>query len=416
MEKNLRMVIFVILIICSFDVYSFASNIQNLEDEQKEIQIQKQETDLRLEEVKKNLSETMISIEELHQKIVKKEAEIEKLNLEIKDLAENIQLAEQKLEEAEKEYSKHKKISESRLITIYESGETGYLDFLLKSRTLSDLISNYYLLTEVVKNDTQMLEELEQEKNKIEIAKEALDLQKQNIIALRNSNEKNSNLLANMVIIKNNYINDLSQEEKELQEKIDLYDAEIERIDNEIFALTYINSDYSGGVMLWPAPGHKIITSPYGYRIHPIFGYQRFHAGIDIGVPLGSPIVAANDGTVIKTAYSSSYGNMIMIDHGGGIVTLYAHLSEFESEPGDVVTRGTTIARSGSTGWSTGPHLHFEVRVNGKTTDPILYLKGNTNKSDESTIQENDQKVDENIVNNVENKIDNNIIKSTNEN
>ena len=184
-----------------------------------------------------------------------------------------------------------------------------------------------------------------------------------------------------MLVLKNNYINELTEEEKQVQEKIDTYDEEIAKLDNEIYALMNLNVDYTGGIMLWPAPGYTTITSTFGYRIHPIFGLQRFHSGLDIAVPLGTSVLAANSGTVIKTAYSSSYGNMVMIDHGGGIVTAYAHLSEFVANVGDEVEKGTVIAKSGSTGWSTGPHLHFEVRVNGEYVDPTDYLKGDPTKT-----------------------------------
>ena len=130
---------------------------------------------------------------------------------------------------------------------------------------------------------------------------------------------------------------------------------------------------------------------------------QRFHSGLDIAVPLGTSVLAANNGTVIKTEYSSSYGNMVMIDQGGGIVTAYAHLSEFVANVGDSVERGTIIAKSGSTGWSTGPHLHFEVRINGQCVDPINYLKPkdetNQVETEGNNIQMNNEN-EEQIINN----------------
>ena len=375
MKKNLRIIVITILIICSFKLFSFATDIQDLNEKQEEIQKQKEEADRQLEEVKKNLSETMYSIEELQQKIIKNEEEVTTLNKDITELAKTIELTEQNLQEAEARYQKQKSELEERLIVIYEAGETQYLDVLLKSSDLYDFISNYYLITEIVQRDTEMLEDLEKEKKLVETAKQTLESQKEKIVALRNNAEKNSNLLANMIILKNNYVNQLSEEEKEVQSKIDTYDAEMKQIESEIYALTNLDSEYSGGIMAWPAPGYTTITSPFGYRIHPIFGVQRFHTGLDIGSPLGSSIIAANKGTVVKTAYSSSYGNMIMIDHGGGILTVYAHLAEILVNTGQEVERGTIIAKSGSTGWSTGPHLHFEVRINGEYVDPLTYLK-----------------------------------------
>ena len=126
--------------------------------------------------------------------------------------------------------------------------------------------------------------------------------------------------------------------------------------------------------MQWPVPSSSRITSYYGGRIDPINGSQSGHLGMDIAAPQGTPIVAANDGVVILSQWNGSYGNCVMIDHGGGIVTLYGHISQLIAGVGQVVSRGQTIALVGSTGRSTGPHCHFEVRINGATTDPLNYL------------------------------------------
>jgi murein DD-endopeptidase MepM/ murein hydrolase activator NlpD len=125
--------------------------------------------------------------------------------------------------------------------------------------------------------------------------------------------------------------------------------------------------------LLWPAAGP--ITSGFGYRIHPIFGTRTLHTGIDIGAPYGAPVVAADSGTVIYAGTMSGYGNVVMVDHGGGISTLYGHLSAFSVGNGQSVGRGTRIASVGCTGYCTGPHLHFEVRINGTPVDPMPYLQ-----------------------------------------
>ena len=127
--------------------------------------------------------------------------------------------------------------------------------------------------------------------------------------------------------------------------------------------------------MEWPVPGYHKVTSPYGNRYHPVLKKNKFHSGVDLRAPMGTPIVAANDGKVLSAGYNSGYGNRIYIDHGGGIVTVYAHNSKLLVKAGDKVKRGQTIAKAGSTGRSTGPHLHFEVRKNGKTTNPMNWIK-----------------------------------------
>ena len=149
--------------------------------------------------------------------------------------------------------------------------------------------------------------------------------------------------------------------------------AEIAAAARQTPASANLPAKYSGGAFQWPSPGYYTVTSPYGYRIHPIFKTQKLHRGIDIAVPSGSAIVAAADGVVIKSTYNSSYGYYVSINHGGGLVTLYAHNSSLAVSVGQSVKRGQRIATSGNTGNSTGPHLHYEVMLNGQTTNPMNY-------------------------------------------
>lgn len=130
--------------------------------------------------------------------------------------------------------------------------------------------------------------------------------------------------------------------------------------------------------MAWPVPGYTRITSNYGMRTHPITGIYKLHTGVDLGAPMGANFVAANDGVVTKAGYNGAYGNMVIIDHGGGISTLYAHGSEILVTVGQTVKKGDVILKVGSTGYSTGAHAHFEVRVNGQVVNPLPYITTNT--------------------------------------
>ena len=141
--------------------------------------------------------------------------------------------------------------------------------------------------------------------------------------------------------------------------------------------------------------GYTTITSRFGYRMHPVLHVWRLHTGTDIGTPIGANIIAANDGIVITSSYLTGYGNTIMIDHGGGIVTLYGHASELVAEVGQTVKKGDIIMKAGSTGWSTGPHLHFEVRINGTAVDSLPYITGGTIEAN----QENSSITNNNSIN-----------------
>ena len=135
-----------------------------------------------------------------------------------------------------------------------------------------------------------------------------------------------------------------------------------------------ISPEYIGGVMAWPVPGYTTVTSPFAMRVHPITGVYKLHTGVDIRAPQGANFVAAADGVVTKAGYNSAYGNMVIIDHGGGISTLYAHGSEIMVELGQEIKKLDTVIKVGATGYATGPHAHFEVRINGSPVQPLDYI------------------------------------------
>lgn len=377
MKRKVGKLILVFFIILSFGTTGFATSIEDLTQKQNELQNQKDEATQALEGVKTNISETMEDLQELSEKIIQHEAEAEKLELEIDELITDIQEKTINLEASQKNYDEQKALLEKRLIVLYEAGETSYLDVLLHSSSLSDFISNYYMMTEMARYDTELLENIEQATNLIEAEKEALETQKSKLVALQEENDKKIAMVSNMKVLKTNYINQLTEEEKALQADIEVFNQEMAQIESDLINLADSNTNYAGGEMAWPAPGYYTITSPFGYRVHSILGVTRFHSGVDIGVPTGGKIIAANDGVVIKTTYTSSYGNMVMIDHGGGIVTLYAHGSKIIATLGQEVKRGDVIMEAGSTGWSTGPHLHFEVRLDGEYQQPLDYITSN---------------------------------------
>ena len=189
------------------------------------------------------------------------------------------------------------------------------------------------------------------------------------------------------------YINieKLSDEEKTLQAKIDEINKQYEEVNQQILELAQqgLDTTYIGGELAWPVPGYTRITSKYAMRVHPITGQYKLHTGVDIGAPMGANFISANDGIVVKAEMNSAYGNMVIIDHGGGISTLYAHGSEILVTVGQSVKRGDAILKVGSTGYSTGPHAHFEVRINGVTTNPLPYITNGLVPGEENTSNQN---------------------------
>lgn len=390
MKKKLCVFGIVITIfICLTSTKSIAeqSNVTELREQRKELQEQISNNTLQLDELKGQISDLMIEIQDLTDRIYKYEIDVAVLDKEIDALNEKIADVEERYAEAEEMYNKRKELLATRMITQYEAGDTTYLDFLLNSNGLIDFISNYYIIGEIIDYDTDLMNSYRLKRDEINKTRQELDSYKKELKQKKDEQEKFAIVLSNIKVVKNNQMSKLTNEEIELQNQIDEYQKETQRIEVELLMILTANlgSEYVGGTLAWPVPGYTSITSSYGMRTHPISGIYKMHTGVDISAPLGAYFVAANDGTVVKSVYSASYGNMVVIDHGGGLSTLYAHGTERLVEEGEKVTRGQPVLTVGSTGISTGPHAHFEVRVNGMWTEPLDYIlnRGNTNKVEE---------------------------------
>lgn len=379
-------IVLAFIIICTYITVVYAednttdntnnSNLTDLQTQQQDLQDQLQQSHEELEEVQSQLSENLQQIEKLDERIRQSENEIEELDAQVKALQEEIAGIQSQLDVAQKNYEKQKNIMEKRLIAIYEAGDTKYLDVLLSSKNISEFLSNYYLITEIASVDKDLLDEVEAEKKEIELAKQELEKNQETLAVALQTQTKTATVLQNTKALRENYISRLSDEEKAKQAQIDEMTEQYEAVNNQILELAVqgLDSVYIGGELAWPVPGYNRITSNYGMRVHPITGQYKLHTGVDISAPIGANFVAANDGIVTKAEYNTAYGNMVIIDHGGGISTLYAHGSEILVTVGQTVKKNDAILKVGSTGYSTGPHAHFEVRINGVVTDPLPYI------------------------------------------
>ncbi len=368
--KRVILLLLAIILISFIEVKIFATT----QDELDSLNLQKKEVTQELEGVHTELSQTIQEIDKLTQSISENELQVAVLNDELQILSKEIKESKKDLEEKEKLYTKEERLLQNRLIANYKSGTASYLDVLLNSSSLSDFISNYYYISKVAKSDRELLEKIENEKKKIEEIKNELEKKETKYKESKVNMEKINISLRNSKQIKNNYLAELSENERSLQAKIDEYDAGIASIEAEIRRVQAqnLNSDmhYEGGVMSWPLPGYIGTSSSFGYRFHPITGVWRMHTGLDIPAPGGTFIRAAEDGVVQTATYNSSYGNYLLIYHGGTTYTLYAHCSVLYKSVGDTATKGEVIADVGTTGSSTGNHLHFEVRQNGTYINP----------------------------------------------
>lgn len=378
MKKKFIMVLIVVLLICTAYSTINAENLSDLQAQKEQIKNELSSANENLEGLQVELTEALEEVSKIEAQIADGEAELEETTAKLEELEKEIKQIQEKLNVIETDYEKQKDMFEKRIVALYEMGETTYLDVLLSSKSITDFISNYYLIGEVAQYDSELLDTIEREKNKIEQIKEQITQKNDDLKLAKTNQEKTLIALENAKTIKNSYVNNLTQEEQAIKTKIDEYQSQLNSLDSKILILTTgeIGEDYVGGEFLWPAPGYKTITSPFGTRFHPILHIYRTHYGIDIGAPKGAYVVAANSGVVTTASYLSSYGNAVIIDHGGGVSTVYAHGSEILTTVGTKVNKGDIIMKVGSTGLSTGPHLHFGVTVNGKYVNPMPYLTG----------------------------------------
>ena len=377
-----RIIQFLVILITVFIVLiglshkTFADYVSNLREQQANLQSQLEASNAQVEVIQSEVSELVAEIAQLNEDITSQELEVELLQAQKKELQETIEKTEEELEKTTEEYNKQKELLEERLVASYMAGETTYLDVLLQSSSLTEFISNYYMISEIVSYDNKLLENFSEQKEELELAKLELKKQKKQLAETVTESENKAVYLENMKVIKNSYISQLSAEEADYTNKIVEMQTEIKKVESEILQAANLNIgfDYVGGEMAWPVPGYTRISSNYGMRTHPITGIYKLHTGVDIVAPIGASFIAANDGVVVKAYYNTAYGNMVMINHGGGVSTLYAHGSEILVQEGQEIKRGDEVLKVGSTGYSTGAHAHFEVRINGQYVNPIPYI------------------------------------------
>ena len=386
-------IVFIVLVLCYTTIVHAENEVSNetnttnatnstnetgtdLQTQQQQLQEQIEQANQELSNTQSELSENLQEVEKLDEKISTSEAELQKLNEQVETLKASMKQIEDELNEVTEKYEKQKKVFERRVVALYETGEIDYLDILLNSNSVSEFVSSYYVIAEITEADNELLNDIAEKKDTIALSKEKLENEKEELASLVETQQRTSKILQNTKTIRESYISKLSDEEKEKQAQIDEMTKQYEEVNRQILELAQqgLDTQYIGGELAWPVPGYTKITSKYGMRVHPITGQYKLHTGVDIGAPTGANFIAANDGIVVKAEYNTAYGRMVIIDHGGGISTLYAHGSEFLVEVGQTVKRGDAVLKVGSSGYSTGPHAHFEVRINGVVTDPMPYI------------------------------------------
>ncbi len=376
-------VLIIALVLVSFDfTLVYATSKTDLQNQQSELDEKINQTQTELAGIKDQMSTQLTQINRLNSQISEYETELDQLEGQISTLNSEITTKEEELKAKEKEFDDRKSILEKRLVALYERGTTSYLDMLLSSESLSDFISKYYLISELAVCDNELLDSIEKAKTAVEVEKTALANKKAEVEQAQTTAQRKKNTLDLTKNEKTVIVNNLSSEEKEKQALLEEFEQDRREIQLELAKIAKKHGDIvpvapSEAGYGTPLPGKtksNITTGFYGYANH---------GGVDFACSAGTPVQAVKAGEVVtskalKRADGSykSYGEYIVIDHHDGTMTLYAHMlaNSRTVQNGAWVSQGQQIGQVGSTGNSTGNHLHFEVRINGARVNPTQYL------------------------------------------
>lgn len=399
--KKISLKILVVLIICIISMYGninlvVAASNTTLKNQQSQNNEKINDAKEHLEEIKEEKSEAQKQVENLITEISKYNSQIEELDGKISNLNNKIKEAENNLKKAEEDHSKQKELLEARLIAIYEAGETSFLDVLLASEGIVELISNYYLVTEIAENDVELLDKIEKQQKEIESSKQTLEESKKELDTSKASKQKAATELKSKKAKKDSYVAQLTEDEKETQKKLEQLQADNDRIAKELKAAeerykkeleALANKNNTGSSN---SNGGSYNSGTSGFLQRPVktgpetatmyYSSGKYHGALDYGIPIGTTVYAAADGVVLSRSYAAgSYGYHIVIQHTNGLRTYYAHGNgTFYVSAGQTVSKGQAIMQSGNSGKSSGPHLHFEVRVSPYS----WYSSGNDSRRD----------------------------------
>ncbi|MCI8355918.1 MAG: peptidoglycan DD-metalloendopeptidase family protein [Lachnospiraceae bacterium] len=402
-KNAVGLVLCLILVLAAGNKYQITASATGLTNDsikQKENEIKKAKEEKKslqngltnVKELKKQLEASKASladyIEQLDANLATIQAKISELKTMITQKEEEIVQKTQELEEAvavqEEQYSSMK----ARIKFMYERGDSLYMELLFESASFGEMLNKAEYIEMLSAYDRKMLDQYVAQAEYVALCKEGLEEEKEVLAEAKKSVEAEEASLNELIAAKEQEIKAVSNDIQNKEAAIAEYEASIAAENETIAALEKAVAEeraklaeeqsrkYDGGIFAWPAPSYTRISDEYGNRIHPTLGVQKFHNGLDMAAPGGSPILAAYDGKVVAAAYSGSMGNYIMIDHGDSLYTIYMHASALYVSKGAEVHKGDKIAAVGSTGRSTGNHLHFSVRLNGNYVNPRNYLGG----------------------------------------
>lgn len=339
-------------------------------------------------DAEQRIGQQTTNLAQAEQELKQAQDELAAIQGQRKAVEQDIASTQKKLEEAQKRLEKREKVFQKRVRDIYINGRLSYLEVVLGSKDFSDFANRLQVLKRIISADIKLIDGIKEERAEIASQKEKLEGDRAKLVSLEQAAQAKQAEIEQRKQVYAQLLAKARTDQAGSIEKIQELEAASAQVRNIIAqrqaerAAAAAAAQQSGGgytwvqgsgALAWPVSSHEI-TSDFGGRYHPIYGRYIFHDGIDIAADYGEPVHAADGGTVIYAGWISGYGNTVMVDHGNGMTTLYGHNDSLAVSEGQGVSKGSVIAYAGSTGNSTGPHLHFEVRVNDDPQNPLGYL------------------------------------------
>ncbi|UWG97159.1 peptidoglycan DD-metalloendopeptidase family protein [Dehalobacter sp. DCM] len=376
MAKKSKVVVLFILAVLLV-TFSFPVSADDLDDalkQQQEILQKQNKAESNLKNLTNKAQQMQTQIKDLTQKITVAETDLSKKEHAFANAQEEVAYIQGEVEAKEAELTDRQETLRNRVRSIYEAGQVNYLEVLFQSTDLSDFITRVEYLSCLVENDQDILTDIRVQKHDLDQKKVQLVNKMNEAENLKQQAAAAKQYLDSTKAQKQIALAENKKDQAEILEQIEKLEADSKALEAKIRELQKNNKGkVTGTINTWPSYT-RYITSNYGYRVHPVTGQYKLHTGVDIGASYGSKIMAAGAGTVIFSGWYGAYGNAVIIDHGNNMSTLYGHMSSRAVAAGATVSAGQVIGYVGSTGWSTGPHLHFEVRKNGVPTNPMAFF------------------------------------------
>lgn len=383
-RSNLFVTISVFIILILFLIPNASIFASSLDDQLEQIKKEKEQTQKQIEDAKKKEKDYLNQVNQVEAQLLSSLDQLNVLKTKLVDMNANIYKSTVELVAKEndliiinKDLDEKKAILNNRIASIYKNRRSSFFDVLFKSKSFNELLSKLKLMNLLAVQDFGIIEDIKSKKsatlsvkqNIIELKKKQ-DTQRNNLEKLITQSEQKNKEISGIVDEKKDLLSSAKADKNALITMAAQQTAKENEIQKILNSLKYGSAP--NGKLQWPIVG--TLTSGFGSRTHPVLGYVKFHAGIDLAAPRGTPIIAADGGEVLQATYSDGYGYSVLIYQGGEFATFYAHLSSFVVSTGQAVKRGQVIGYVGSTGLATGPNLHFEVRIKGVTQNPLGYL------------------------------------------